>query len=273
MAWCPKCKLEYRDGLIVCADCGSKLLEAIIEEPELQVIMTTSDEHLAQKFLEFLLYSKIPSGERKYNVDSEEYTVLVSKEDEKEAKKLFKGFYTAETHEPSTKKLQQEDSQEEIEKEKSPEQSSSHIYVKREDKYKDLSSSAQIFYIFGVVGLAYVIINALGVISFIQGTFSYIVYSAMFLGCLFVGFKTQKSAKIAKEEIAQEKDLTNAINEWLKETMTERLFLEIDEDNASEEVKYLTRTNHIKNLLLEKYQGLDDNYADQLIEEYYNEHF
>ena len=30
MPWCPKCKSEYREGFIVCADCGSELVE---EEP------------------------------------------------------------------------------------------------------------------------------------------------------------------------------------------------------------------------------------------------
>lgn len=27
MPWCPKCKTEYREGFLVCADCGSELVE------------------------------------------------------------------------------------------------------------------------------------------------------------------------------------------------------------------------------------------------------
>ena len=27
MPWCPKCETEYRDGITVCADCGSVLVE------------------------------------------------------------------------------------------------------------------------------------------------------------------------------------------------------------------------------------------------------
>ena len=27
MPWCPKCKTEYREGIEVCADCGSQLVE------------------------------------------------------------------------------------------------------------------------------------------------------------------------------------------------------------------------------------------------------
>ena len=31
MAWCPKCKNEYREGITVCPDCG----EALVSEEEL----------------------------------------------------------------------------------------------------------------------------------------------------------------------------------------------------------------------------------------------
>lgn len=32
MPWCPKCKNEYREGIQVCADCGSPLVEQLTEE-------------------------------------------------------------------------------------------------------------------------------------------------------------------------------------------------------------------------------------------------
>ena len=36
--WCPKCKTEYRDGITVCVDCGSDLVEETAEEFEAEVI-------------------------------------------------------------------------------------------------------------------------------------------------------------------------------------------------------------------------------------------
>ena len=34
MAWCPKCKNEYREGITVCPDCG----EALVSEEELTLL-------------------------------------------------------------------------------------------------------------------------------------------------------------------------------------------------------------------------------------------
>ncbi|MCR5520594.1 MAG: hypothetical protein K6F44_01630 [Lachnospiraceae bacterium] len=35
MAWCPKCKTEYQEGIEKCADCGSDLVDELPEEDEI----------------------------------------------------------------------------------------------------------------------------------------------------------------------------------------------------------------------------------------------
>ena len=32
MPWCPKCKMEYREGFTKCADCGEYLVDKLPEE-------------------------------------------------------------------------------------------------------------------------------------------------------------------------------------------------------------------------------------------------
>lgn len=292
MAWCPKCKLEYREGITACTDCGGELVEHLEEEVVYESIMTCENEELADKFLKFLVYSNVMSGVREYKEETKEYSVKVDIKDKKEALKLFKAFYSAETEEDSPKDTKDSEEQKQTEDADSVKETAapvvprikasdtpvnlrehSKVYVKQRDKYQDLSSSSKIFYIFGVIGLVYVGLNAIGVLSLIYGAFSYTAYTVLFAACLIVGYTTQKSASQTKAQISEEEDLTEKINQWLHDNIRESTFSAADEEGASEEANYLNRTNYIRELLNTQFEGLDDSYADQLIEEFYTENF
>ena len=58
MPWCPKCETEYREGILVCADCGSALVETLsapkknsYPETQEEIIQNMSEEK-ARIFLE-----------------------------------------------------------------------------------------------------------------------------------------------------------------------------------------------------------------------------
>lgn len=43
MPWCPKCETEYREGITVCADCGSALVESLSAQEEFPASKTPEE--------------------------------------------------------------------------------------------------------------------------------------------------------------------------------------------------------------------------------------
>ena len=45
--FCPKCRSEYREGFYTCADCGVDLVDALLQEPEIELEFIDFEEILA----------------------------------------------------------------------------------------------------------------------------------------------------------------------------------------------------------------------------------
>ena len=52
MPWCPKCKYEYVEGIKVCADCGSKLVDSLNNINEADYIEEDEEMSKYDKYLE-----------------------------------------------------------------------------------------------------------------------------------------------------------------------------------------------------------------------------
>lgn len=92
--WCPKCKTEYRDGITVCSDCGSELVEHSELLGDVN-ICEINDEASADEIVEYLTYSGIQSVVKEVGEGSIGYKITVSQEEEKKAEKLFQGYLAA----------------------------------------------------------------------------------------------------------------------------------------------------------------------------------
>ncbi len=308
MPWCPKCKNEYREGITVCADCGTPLVDDFVEEIVKEEVFSTPVEELAERFKAFLEYSDIHSGSYEYVEEKEGFVFYVGKKDLKQAKKLFKGFAITEGENAVRKALEEmpatnqipnleegeelseeelaqlaesagegfeesEQDEEEVKGDSSHLRSPAKVYMKQEDKYKDLHSTAYTFLIVGIAGLAFVALNAAGIITFIGNMLAYVLYTAIFGGCIVVAFTSFKDAKKAKAQIQDEEDLTAKVKKWLEEHITEATLAEVEDDSLGDEVNYLNKMEHMAKLLTKAFPELDADYADQLCEEFYGEKF
>ncbi len=143
-------------------------------------------------------------------------------------------------------------------------------YVKKEEQYKDLKSSAFTFLIVAVLGIAVLILNAVGIIHLFYGIMPYIVMGIMFIAFIVVGFSSYSSAKKVETEIEEENRVTDAINHWLSKNITADLLNSYTNSEDAEEIKFFHKLEKMKEMINAQFGELDESYLDRLVEEFYN---
>lgn len=240
--WCPKCKNEYREGITVCADCGSELVESLTAD------MSYSDD-IDNKL------SEESAGE--YPVYEENDTAVVNDSDN----------------------INGSDNNVESGEESSSEESVKHTlaYVPKRSRYEDNKSSAMTFLLVGGVGAVLVLLHIVGVIDFNLTTFSKILTStvmgALFVIFIIVGIVSAKNASRYKKEAAAEEALTGQICSSFHELYTTEGIdnaCGISEDNSNYE-QWDLRYHFIEKQISDEYPELADDYLEYITELIYND--
>lgn len=281
MPWCPNCKSEYREGITVCSDCKSQLVEEIIKEIEYVPFIQIENKVIAERLVEYFTYSGLKS--LIHHDESIDVTIVsVPSDEQKKAQKYYKAFMIVEEDSVNTNQGSISDDEfdaplieDEQENEKETELVKKHSgpYVMKADKYKDLSSTVTLFLVFGILGIIFVVLNYFEIFTFINSTIQYIVFTALFLGFIYVAINTHSTAKRVKAEIDNENKLTDEINAWLKHHITQEYQNAAFDDTLSFEVNYINMIDQIRTQLLEHFGNQDTDYLDRLIEEYYDKTF
>lgn len=290
MPWCETCKMEYREGITVCADCGKELVEELNDEVPYSIIGIAEEENDAKKLFDFLQFSNITSTKLEYIEEKEVWSVLVSKEDEKEAKKLFQAFYTVEQENKSKKpdenvetfepnetdettdiSVLEEQEEDLLKKTIGLRTASSSTYVKKQEQYNDLKFTAYIFIGFGIVGLVFVILNITNMLNILGNPLSLIIMAGMVIGFLLVGISSLRKSGVVKTQIGEENTMTDEINHFMEDAITQELLMEYHDESLSDEINYFNKTEQIKELIKNRFGDLDESYIDQLVEDFYTQ--
>jgi uncharacterized membrane protein len=149
----------------------------------------------------------------------------------------------------------------------------SSTYVKKEEKYKDLKSTAYTFIVVSVIGIAVLILNFVGIISIFNSILAYIVMGALFVIFFIIGIQSFSSAKKVKSQITEENNTTEAIKRWLSENVTAEQLDSLTKEETTEEIRFFNKLEKMKNMIITQFGELDDSYLDLLVEEYYNENY
>ncbi len=216
--WCPVCKTEYQKGITVCAECGSVLVEGTEDDFLITGLCELKDEEAAAKLLEYLQFSGITNAKEKE--EDGVYIITVPQSQAKKAEKLMHGFMIAQQDEQD-KEASGAGNDSSVEKgsNETPEgilNNSSKTYTKKADEYKDTRTSGITFIIFGLIGIAYLVLCKLEILPLTYNEIVFVLLLCMFAFFIAGGFASViKSGKI-KGQISEEEELTKKIKLWLE---------------------------------------------------------
>lgn len=141
------------------------------------------------------------------------------------------------------------------------------------DMQSETKSSAWTFLLVGSGGFLIITLALIGFIKLPFSIFSLAIMEIMFFIFLIVAGLSFKKAISMLDDISKESTLEEKISDWAKENLTpESLTVDLDE-NTTNEMKYFMVTELMRERMMLAFPELDDAYAEELAERYYNELF
>lgn len=271
MAWCPKCKNEYREGVAVCADCGCELLP---DETADYKPLTFGSKKEISDLEDYLKYN----GISEVRISESEDAGRGGEDDEAEGGEWE--LFVTETAFPKAAKLifiyKQQQAEEERE-EKTP-VAPSTLYENSAERAADNKSSAYMLLIVGGLGLLVIVLGIAGVLPFkLTGTMKYMTYgimSALFVLFIIMGVISMKSYHFFAQKAESENSLKSTIEKWCLENIkAEDAPGEISLSESSEEENYFKRTSWMKEKISKQFLNLDEAFLDNFVDEIYDQVF
>lgn len=141
------------------------------------------------------------------------------------------------------------------------------------DMQSETKSSAWTFLLVGSGGFLIITLALIGFIKLPFSIFSLAIMEIMFFIFLIVAGLSFKKAISMLDDISKESTLEEKISDWAKENLTpESLTVDLDE-NTTNEMRYFMVTELMRERMMLAFPELDDAYAEELAEHYYNELF
>ncbi len=272
MPYCPKCDMEFIEGITVCTDCGGPLVEseaaARAMKAEEQAKNRAREKAMYEEYLKSL---QEPSGEEP---SEPEEAPDAGPAPEESPDTAAEGISPAET-EVSEEELQAIQAEVLRQSRAKPAPEASHVYVDKSQKYDDLKSSASAFLIVGGALLVVSVLAWTGVLPIpmasVSGTIFRVMLTVMGLASLLIWFNTSCEAKKLAPEISREKDRTRELIEWFSGHYTAD---DIDtaitgREGLTDEELSLKRFQLIQDYLITHHDLPEPSYVDALSEEIY----
>ncbi len=257
MAWCPKCKNEYREGITVCPDCG----ETLVSEEELtdwtSVLFGEQDE--MEKLKDFLTYNEIRKSKLSFDEAEQVYELFVDAKEEKQAKTIARVFLEQQEKERTENAAEEEAAVDEF---LMPETEEASEKVNPGELLKTL--------VVGILGMLVMILGITGVLPLNIGNpyMFYGVMSAVFILFIVMGVVSMRNAKLFEKKAESENSLVDTLLKWSEENLTaEKIDAQIENAaDTPEEALYYKRFEVIRSQMNHQFMNLDQQMLENLID-------
>lgn len=260
MPYCPKCDMEFVDGITTCSDCGGPLVES--KEVADAIKKQQEEEALAKKRAEYEAMMAAWEAENEgglTDAEAKDEDALYGTLSEADAEGALAGA--------AKRKL--------VKTAQSVPRT--HVYVKKSQQYEDLKSSASAFFLVGGAMCVGAVLCWTNIISLPMAGSSRLltqgVITAMGIGSLIVAVRSMQSAKKVSAQVGEEEQATKALIEWFCDNYSDesldRTLAGESKDLSPEELS-LKRFSLIQDLIITNHDITDQSYVDMLSEEIYS---
>lgn len=251
MPYCPKCDMEFIDGITTCSDCGGALVAS--KEVADAMKKQEQEEAMARRQAE---YEAMQAEMEAMQTDTD--AALSGSGDGEE------GDISGEAKAALAAQMERQT------------RTRARVYVKKSQQYEDLKSSASAFVLVGGILLVFSVLCWANVVKLpLAGTsriISQTVMTVLGIASLVVAVNSAKSAKIVSGQIAAEENTTRQLIEWFTGSYTgQQLDAQILAESgelAPEELS-LKRFELIQDIIITSHDIADQAYVDLIAEDIY----
>ncbi len=246
MPWCPKCKYEYVEGIKICPDCKTALVESLDD---------VNDEELIEDDYEF---------------DESEDESAFEEVEENLSVNVMELVKKVQNHEMTVDEFNS------IINELRGRTKRIKPYDYKKDRLTDNSSSAKVLLVIGIMGIAALVLNLLGIFHLPIGGAShwliYVVMGGLFLIFVLGGIMSVFKTKKLKPIVAEEERFIEECKNFLIEKKNAGYF-KLDDQNISYEEESLIISEMAISALEEQYDNLEEGFAYFVADRYFSEIF
>lgn len=243
MPFCPKCKIQYRDGFTVCSDCKVPLVSSLSES------VVDSISEVSEEIEEV-------SNEEQVEIDAEKMKNLIDNPPTEEEINEMRDYINKQ------RKAAYEKTD----------------FLTTKEKSSDLKSTGIMLIIMGTIGAALLTSIIAGIFPFfhISGIVKYVIYSLMdlfFLSFIYFGINSLISNRKLKDRVDSEESMNSEFIKWFDENITKEAVDAKIPVNVDENTLYFMRNERIKMMVFHVYPNMENSFVEAYIDDHYEDIF